>query len=198
MTGQVEKAGGLLLEVLNPTLIRRAQEGESAVVGALYERYQRGIFRYLYYRVGDQQTAEDLTSEVFLRMVEKLSNFDDRQLSFQAWLFQIARNLSIDHYRKMSIHQNVQLKDDFPEGGNEPLEMVAQELTSEKLQYALVKLPENQRDVIVMRFIVGMPISEVAETLHKTEDSIKGLQRRALLALRDTLVEWEVNYVQTR
>jgi RNA polymerase sigma-70 factor (ECF subfamily) len=102
MTGQVEKAGGLLLEVLNPTLIRRAQEGESAVVGALYERYQRGIFRYLYYRVGDQQTAEDLTSEVFLRMVEKLSNFDDRQLSFQAWLFQIARNLSIDHYRKMS------------------------------------------------------------------------------------------------
>jgi RNA polymerase sigma-70 factor (ECF subfamily) len=76
--------------------------------------------------------------------------------------------------------------------------MVAQELTSEKLQYALVKLPENQRDVIVMRFIVGMPISEVAETLHKTEDSIKGLQRRALLALRDTLVEWEVNYVQTR
>jgi RNA polymerase sigma-70 factor (ECF subfamily) len=195
MTGQVENAGGVLLEVLNPSLIRRAQEGEPVVVGALYERYQRGIFRYLYYRVGDQQTAEDLTSEVFLRMVEKLSIYNDQNLSFQAWLFQIARNLSIDHYRKMGTQQNVQLVDDFPEQGNEPLEMIAQELTIEKLRHALVILPENQRDVIVMRFIVGMPIGEVAETLHKTEDSIKGLQRRALLALRDTLVEWEVTYV---
>lgn len=186
-----------MLDVLNPTLIRRAKEGESTVVGELYERYQRGIFRYLYYRVGDQQTAEDLTSEVFLRMVEKITNFDDRRISFQAWLFQIARNLSIDHYRKMSVQQNVQLKDDIPESGNEPLEMVAQELTIEKLQQALLELPDNQRDVIVMRFIVGMPISRVAETLHKTEDSIKGLQRRALLALRGTLVEWEVTNVQT-
>ena len=184
-----------MLEVLNPNLIRRAQEGEPVVVGALYERYQRSIFRYLYYRVGDQQTAEDLTSEVFLRMVEKLSNYNDQNLSFQAWLFQIARNLSIDHYRKMGVQQNVQLVDDFPEQGNEPLELIAQELTIEKLRHALVKLPENQRDVIVMRFIAGLPIGEVAETLHKTEDSIKGLQRRALLALRDILVEWEVTYV---
>lgn len=184
-----------MLEVLNPNLIRRAQEGETVVVGALYERYQRGIYRYLYYRVGDQQTAEDLTSEVFLRMVEKLSNYNDQNLSFQAWLFQIARNLSIDHYRKMGVQQNVQLVDDFPEQGNEPLELIAQELTIEKLRRAMVKLPENQRDVIVMRFIVGIPIGEVAETLHKTEDSIKGLQRRALLALRDILVEWEVTYV---
>lgn len=187
-----------MLEVKNPTLIRRAQEGESAIVGELYEQYQRGIFRYLYYRVGDQQTAEDLTSEVFLRMVEKLSIYDDQNLSFQAWLFQIARNLSIDHYRKMSVQQDVQLLDEFPEQGVEPSDLIDQELTVEKLRHALVKLPENQRDVIVMRFIVGMPISEVAESLHKTEDSIKGLQRRALLALRDTLVEWEVNYVHTR
>ena len=195
MTGQVENAGGVLLEVLKLNLIRRAQEGEPVVVGALYERYQRGVYRYLYYRVGDQQTAEDLTSEVFLRMVEKLSNYNDQNLSFQAWLFQIARNLSIDHYRKMGVQQNVQLVDDFPEQGNEPLELIAQELTIEKLRRAMVKLPENQRDVIVMRFIAGLPIGEVAETLHKTEDSIKGLQRRALLALRDILVEWEVTYV---
>ena len=73
-----------MLEILNPDLIRRAQEGESIVVGEIYDRYQRGIFRYLYYRVGDQQTAEDLTSEVFLRMIEKLSNYQDQRTSFQA------------------------------------------------------------------------------------------------------------------
>jgi RNA polymerase sigma-70 factor (ECF subfamily) len=184
-----------LLEVLNPDLIRRAQDGESIVVSEIYDRYQRGIFRYLYYRVGDQQTAEDLTSEVFLRMIEKLSNYQDQRTSFQAWLFQIARNLSIDHYRKMSVRNNVQLGEEFPGSGEGQLELIDRELTSEKLSRALGELPDNQRDVIIMRFVVGMPIGEVAETLHKTKDSIKGLQRRALLALRDRMTEWEVTYV---
>lgn len=182
-------------EVLNEDLIQRAKEGEAEVVSAIYERYQRGIFRYLYYRVGDQQTAEDLTSEVFLRMIEALSSYNKQKVSFQAWLYQIARNLSIDHYRKMSVQQSVPLEDNLPVEEDEPLEVISQDFTSEKLRLALKELPENQRDVIVMRFISGMPIGEVAETLHKSEDSIKGLQRRALLALRDILNQWEVNYV---
>lgn len=182
-------------EILNGELIRRAQQGEPKVVGEIYERYQRGIFRFLYYRVGDLQTAEDLTSEVFLRMIEKLPNYNGRSLTFQAWLFQIARNLSIDHYRRMSIRKNVQLVDDYPEGGDEPLEMISKEMTSKKLYHALVKLPDNQRDVIVMRFIVGMPVREVSQMLHKSENSIKGLQRRALKSLREILIEWEVLYV---
>ena len=183
-----------MLEILNPDLIRRAQDGETIVVSEIYDRYQRGIFRYLYYRVGDQQTAEDLTSEVFLRMIEKLSNYQGQRTSFQAWLFQIARNLSIDHYRRMSVRKNVQLEEEIPGPGWEPLELIDRDLTSEKLSQALGELPDNQRDVIVMRFVVGMPIGEVAEILHKTEDSIKGLQRRALLALREILIEWEVTY----
>jgi RNA polymerase sigma-70 factor (ECF subfamily) len=184
-----------LPEILNGDLIRRAQEGEPNVVGDLYERYQRGIFRFIYYRVGDLHTAEDLTSDVFLRMIEKLPNYSGHSVTFQAWLFQIARNLSIDHYRKSSIRKNVQLMDDFPEGGDGPLEMVSKGLTSEKLYHALVQLPENQRDVIVMRFIVGMPVREVAQALHKSDNSIKGLQRRALQSLRDILIQWEVNFV---
>lgn len=182
-------------EVINEDLIYRAKEGEADIVSAIYERYQRGIYRYLYYRVGDQQTAEDLTSEVFLRMIEALSNYDKKKISFQAWLYQIARNLSIDHYRKMSTHQNVDLEDNLPEAGDEPLEVITQDFTSEKLRLALHQLPENQRDVVVMRFVSGMPIGEVAESLHKSEDSIKGLQRRALLALREILNQWEVYYV---
>ena len=128
-------------------------------------------------------------------MIEKLPNYSGRSLTFQAWLFQIARNLSIDHYRRMSVRKNVQLVDDYPGGGDEPLEMVSKDLTSEKLYHALEKLPENQRDVIVMRFIAGLPVREVAQTLNKSDNSIKGLQRRALQSLRDTLVEWEVTYV---
>lgn len=181
-------------DVLNPEMLRRAQKGDPIVVSALYERYQKGIYRYLYYRVGDQQTAEDLTSEVFLRMIEALSNYDNQNISFQAWLFQIARNLSIDHYRKMGVRRDVPLDENLPGQGNEPLDLIARELTSEKLRHALVELPDNQRDVILMRFISGMPIAEVAQVLHKSEDSIKGLQRRALLELREILVKWEVSY----
>ena len=184
-----------MLDALNPDLIRRAQDGETIVVSEIYDRYQRSIFRYLYYRVGDQQTAEDLTSEVFLRMIEKISMYQEQRTSFQAWLFQIARNLSIDHYRKMKARNTASLEEDHPEMGEQPLELINRELTSEKLCQALVELPGNQRDVIVMRFVVGMPILEVAETLHKTEDSIKGLQRRALIALKEILIEWEVTYV---
>ena len=120
-------------------------------------------------------------------MIEKLPHYSGRSLTFQAWLFQIARNLSIDHYRRMSVRKNVKLEDDHPQVGEEPLDVIAKELTSEKLYHALVKLPDNQRDVIVMRFIVGMPVREVAQTLHKSVNSIKGLQRRALQSLREML-----------
>ena len=95
----------------------------------------------------------------------------------------------------MKARNTTTLEEDHPEMGEQPLELINRELTSEKLYQALVELPENQRDVIVMRFVVGMPIMEVAETLHKTEDSIKGLQRRALIALKEILIEWEVTYV---
>jgi RNA polymerase sigma-70 factor (ECF subfamily) len=195
MTEQQTKPGGSVPEVLNPEMLRKAQEGDPIVMSALYDRYQQGVYRYLYYRVGDTQTAEDLTSEVFLRMIEALSKYDYQNIPFRAWLFQIARNLSIDHYRKMGVRREVQLEDNVAEQGAEPLELITQELTSEKLRHALVELPDNQRDVIVMRFISEMPIGEVAQVLHKSEDSIKGLQRRALLALREILVEWEVTYV---
>ena len=184
-----------MLDAVSPELIRRAQDGETLVVSEIYDRYHQDVFRYMYYRVGDQQTAEDLTSEVFLRMIEKISSYEIRRTSFQAWLFQIARNLSIDHYRKTKSVNRTTLEENIPGTGEEPLDMVDRELTSEYLSRALRELPENQRDVIVMRFVVGMPIREVAQTLHKTEDSIKGLQRRALLDLREILTEWEVSYV---
>jgi RNA polymerase sigma-70 factor (ECF subfamily) len=95
----------------------------------------------------------------------------------------------------MSIRKNVQLEDEYPEEGDQPLDMIMKELTSEKLYHALVKLPDNQRDVLVMRFIVGLPVREVAQTLHKSENSVKGLQRRALKSVRNILIEWEVTYV---
>jgi RNA polymerase sigma-70 factor (ECF subfamily) len=179
---------------INTELIRRAQAGDNEVIAGLYDHYHRGVYRYIYYRVGDRQVAEDLTSEVFLRMLRFISGFHPPAASFQAWLFQIARNLAIDHYRKMGVRDHLPLDDDLAAGNPGLVGSIDQGLTSETLRQALEKLPSEQRDVILMRFVAGMPLAQVAKALHKSEDAIKGLQRRALITLRAVLKEWEVSF----
>jgi RNA polymerase sigma-70 factor (ECF subfamily) len=187
--------GGFVLEVLKPNLIHKAQKADPDVVVELYERYQLRIFRYLYYQIGDLQTAEDLTSEVFIRMINALHDYNQEKFSFQAWLFRIARNLSIDHFRRTNIRMDVRLDENQIATHDDPLDLVEQGLTSEQLGRALGRLSANQRDVVIMRFVNGMSIREVAEVMNKSQDSIKGLQRRGLLVLREILIRWEVTNV---
>jgi len=181
-----------MLEMQKVDWLKKAQRSDPVVLGELFERYHRDIFWYLYYRVGDMHIAEDLTSEVFLRMLSALPGYRPISTSFQAWVFQIARNLSIDHYRRSNHRQDIELGEDLPVESDDPLNMVEQGLTAERLHQALTLLPDSQRDVLILRFINGLPIGDVAQALHKSEDAIKGLQRRGLNALRDRLAEWEV------
>jgi RNA polymerase sigma-70 factor (ECF subfamily) len=183
----------LLMDV-NTELIRRAQAGDEDVIAGLYDRYHRGIYRYLYYRVGDQQAAEDLTSEVFLRMLRFISGFHPPATLFQAWLFQIARNLAIDHHRKMGVRNHLSLNESLASGNSSLVGSIDHSLTSDTLRQALERLTTDQRDVILMRFVAGMPLAQVAKALHKSEDAIKGLQRRGLITLRAVLADWEVDY----
>ena len=85
-------------------MVERAQRGNREALGALYTDHHQKIYRYLYYRTGDPQTAEDLTADVFLKMVQALPGYQVGSIPFQAWLYQIARNLAIDHYRRKSAH----------------------------------------------------------------------------------------------
>lgn len=179
---------------VNTDLIKRAQQGDLETIGELYETYHLSVFRFLFYRVGDLATAEDLTSEVFLRMLRFISGFNPPSASFQAWLFQIARNLAIDHHRRMSVRDHLPLEENLAATEEHLDSAIDRSLTSESLQAALTRLNDDQRDVILMRFIAGMPVAEVARALHKSENSIKGLQRRALSALREGLIEMEINY----
>ena len=180
---------------VDPHLIIRAKQGDTDAIGELYECHRLGVYRYFYYRTGDPQITDDLTSEVFLRMINSLSGYRLQGVAFQAWLFQIAHNLLNDHYRKMSVRNHVQLEETNMEDTQlPPTRPVEHRLNSMTLQKALDLLSIDQRDVIVMRFIAGMPISEVAQALQKSEDAVKGLQRRALTTLRDVLDDWEVTY----
>jgi RNA polymerase sigma-70 factor, ECF subfamily len=176
-------------------VIQRAQEGDAATIELIYQRFQISIYRYLFYKFGDKHTAEDLTSEVFIRMLRGLNKYTPTTSSFQAWLYQIARNISIDHYRKVNSEKIVPLEDGLKTQEPTPDEAADRNMRINELQRALKKLTEDQREVIILRFIADMPIAEVAGLINKSEDAVKGLQRRALIALREVLKDQEVSYV---
>jgi len=175
-------------DTVSVDLILEAQKGNPDAVGALYESYHQRVYQYLYYRTADPKLAEDLTGDVFLRMVEKLSRFQGDDRALFAWLLQIARNLTIDHYRRKNILQFVKSDESQCSIEDPPDEITEKHLNCQVLHNALSTLTDDQRDVIVMRFVVGMPLSEVAKTLRRSEDAIKGLQRRGLIALREKLI----------
>lgn len=176
-------------------LIVMAQQGHESAVGDLYERYHQDVFQYLYYNVGERHLAEDLTSDVFLKVFKAIQNFETKNSNFKGWLYQIARNTLVDHYRKLLIHPEVELNEQMEEADCEDVVALADKnFSSEILILALKELSEDQRNVLVLRFVAGMSLEESSRVLHKTLDSVKGLQRRALLALRKVLVEWKVDY----
>lgn len=183
----------------NDELVARAQNGDAEAISFLYLNNYQSIYRYLYYRVGDSKAAEDLTSEVFVKMIQALPNYRRQNVPFTAWLFQISRNLAIDLHRKRAARMvDTELHENIQESGPTLDDILEGKLTNERLLKAMHSLTNDQRDVLILRFIEGLPLSEVAIILHKSEDAIKGLQHRALTALR-ALLNWpEVEHVKIK
>jgi RNA polymerase sigma-70 factor, ECF subfamily len=169
-------------------LITRAQRGEVNAIGGLYDRHRESIFRYLWIRLDDRQLAEDLTGDVFMRMLSALPRYHMKGLPFRAWLYRIAHNLLVDYFRKMN-HQATLPLDAVEEQGAEddPGRTVEQILLSERLQVALLRLEPTQCEVVVLRFLAGLSLQETALALGKTEAAIKALQHRGLSGLRHAL-----------
>lgn len=180
-----------LFESITPEIIARAQKGDEDALSVIYKRYRLDIYRYLYYRTGHLQVAEDLASEVFERMIRAIKKSSFHNTSLEAWLFQIARNLAIDHYRKMNVRDHVPLDETLVARGTDIDQAVEHQIVSDQLVQALKYVNDAQRDVIILRFAVSMPIAQVAKTLHRSEDSVKGLQRRGLMTIRNILSDWE-------
>lgn len=164
----------------------RARDGDPAALSALYEAYHARVYRYLFFRTGSHALAEDLTADVFMRVLEALPRYRMQGAPFAAWLFQIARHRFLDHCRRHRVTQTP-LDEDMPDGEPDPLTQTERHLTTEALMQALHRLPRTQHEVILLRFIAGLPLADVAQALHRSEDAIKGLQRRALLHLRQLL-----------
>ena len=174
-------------------LIRRAQRGDPRAFAEIYDQHQPAIYRYCVCRVGSDAVAEDLTSEVFVRLVEGIDDFTYRGRPLLAWLYTVARNLVYDHHRLKGKADLVELDGELEAGlearSPQPEEVANLALDQERLTTALEQLTEEQRQVIVLKFFEGMDNVAAAEVLEKSYGAVKALQHRGLEALRRALEE---------
>jgi RNA polymerase sigma-70 factor, ECF subfamily len=164
-------------------IVKNAQNGDKRALTELYEQYKPTISRYLYFRMGEKQLAEDTTTEVFIKVIKNIHRYRSNNSPFQAWLFSIARNLAIDYFRGHKTRLQIEISDTLVVEHEKTEAIVERNMTFQQLHAALVKLTPDQCDVIVMRFLAEMPIHEVSLTLNKTEGAVKALQVRGLQAL---------------
>ncbi len=167
-------------------LLDRAKRAEPAALGMLYDQYVDRIYIYIYRRVGQADVAEDLTGQVFMRMLEAVRTGHGWDTSFSGWLYRIAHNLVIDHYRRKGRATFVDIDDAAPmhAQSGDPVLSTESQFERQRLRQALAELTDDQSQVISLRFLEDLSISEVAAIMQKTEGAVKALQYRAVLALR--------------
>ncbi len=174
-------------------IVTRAQGGEAEAFGELYDRYVDLVYRYVYYRVGAQALAEDLTSETFLRALRRISSYTWQGRDIGAWFVTIARNLIADHFKSGRYRMEIATADMLGAGADRvedgPEGFVLESITNAHLLEAVKKLNPEQQECIVLRFLQGLSVAETALAMGKNEGAIKALQYRAVRALGRLLPE---------
>ena len=173
-------------------LVARGQQGDRDALEELYLIHFDRIYSYLHVSVGNRHDAEDLTTQTFLKMLEKIGSFKWQSAPFSAWLFRIAHNLAMDHFRS---RRRWQPEEEVPEppGEEEPsAELVAMKTIGRESMLKLIDhLSPEQQQVLTLKFVFNLPNAEVAAILEKTEGAIKSLQHRALVSLQKQIAQQE-------
>ncbi|CAM5686253.1 Sigma-70 family RNA polymerase sigma factor OS=Streptomyces alboniger OX=132473 GN=CP975_20030 PE=3 SV=1 [Streptomyces alboniger] len=167
-------------------LVERAQAGESDAFGGLYDQYSDTVYRYIYYRVGGKATAEDLTSETFLRALRRIGTFTWQGRDFGAWLVTIARNLVADHFKSSRFRLEVttgEMLDADEDRSAAQEDSVLESLSNAALLEAVRRLNPQQQECVTLRFLQGLSVAETARVMGKNEGAIKTLQYRAVRTL---------------
>ncbi len=170
-------------------LVHQAAAGDADAFAQLYDAYFERVYRYVYFRVNDDASAEDLSSQVFLKAWEHLDRYKPGGSPFLAWLYTIARNQVIDHYRTHK--ESVSLEDaiSLPARGQAVDEEVQTKFDAEAVREALKSLTEEQAQVLILKFISGFDTHEIARQMKKGEGAIRALQMRGLQTLTKLMQE---------
>jgi RNA polymerase sigma-70 factor (ECF subfamily) len=169
-------------------LVEQAQRGDRHAVEELYLLHFDRIYSYLHMSVGNRHDAEDLTTQVFVKMLESIGNFRWRSAPFSAWLFRIAHNLAMDHFRA---NKRWQLEEEVPEPdpgeGSAAEEEALESIGRQSMLQLIEKLSPEQQQVLTLKFVFNFSNADAATILDKTDGAIKSLQHRALASLQRQL-----------
>ncbi len=166
-------------------VVTAAQRGDQGALGSLYEAFFPRVYRYVVTRLGNSEDAEDVTEEIFLRIIDNLGGFEFRGLPFGAWVFRIARNEVVSHVRRQkSRFASTPLDELIPDTNADHVTQIETQFTIAVVRQAAEKLPEAQRQVIALRFGAGLSVAETAQALKKTENNVKVLQHKAIAKLQ--------------
>lgn len=177
-----------LTRLEDPELVVLAKDDQQAF-GVLYERYVTKIYKYIYYRTGNHQDAEDLTAAVFHRAMAHIENYTERGVPFQAWLYRIAHNLVANWHRDRGRRKIIPLEEFIGPDSHfdAPDRMTEDKEERTALLTAIAHLPEERQQLLYLKFVSNLSNAEVGEIMERTEGAIKSLYHRTLLALRDDI-----------
>lgn len=181
-----------MAELIDDTELVAAAKANPEAFGALYERYVKKIYSYLYYRTGNSHDAEDLTERVFQRAMLNLNRYTSRGLPFSAWLYRIAHNLLANWHRDQGRRQMVALNEvglqDLAAMRTDAPEILAENREEQERLLAVIRrLPGERQQLLILKFVDHLSNTEIGAVMHRSEGAVKSLYHRTLLALRDEL-----------
>ena len=189
---QYATEASLVQQTNDISLAKRAARGDRQAFGELYETYMDRIYRYVFYQVKDKMAAEDLTEEIFLKVWRGIGSFSGNKHSFSTWLYRIAHNHTMDYFRAkrnwlVSIEQ-ARMGSETLGATENPEQIVQNKLMQEELMELVSTLPEQQKEVIILKFIEGLNNHEIEQITGRSQGAIRITQMRALATLQQILV----------
>jgi RNA polymerase sigma-70 factor (ECF subfamily) len=163
--------------------VQQAKSGDSEAFARLYDAYVERVYRYIHLRVSEDDLTEDLVSQVFLKAWENLNRYKIGSSPFIAWLYTIARNLVIDHYRAKKEMVSLEEAAILPSDRDQPDEEAQSRFDLEAMRDALQFLTRDQQQVLILKYLAALPNDSIAKIMNKQEGTIRGLQMRALQTL---------------
>ena len=170
------------------SLVRRVRAGDQDAARLLFDRYYDRIYNYVHARLGRVADAEDVAIEAMTRTLTRLDTFQDQGVAFSAWIYRIAHNATIDHYRRHGKMSTVPLEDAQLFEAGDPSELALDKLRNEELREAIGTLTEDQQQVLILRFFQDLTAVQVADVVGKSVGAVQALQHRALGALERALL----------
>ena len=168
-------------------LVERAIDGDADAFGRLYDLHVDRVYRHVCYRVGSVSDAEDLTQQVFLRAWQAIHRYRKTAIPFLAWLIKISHNLVVDFYRSNKTMAYLDLDIIAGKLSSNPEHLAESRFEQQQMRQAILELPGDQQQVILMRFIEGFSYSEIAASISKSEGAVRVILHRALVRLRKIL-----------